>query len=467
MVEGPGATRNGRKAQAAISLVVTKCNITLTTTAQQQESCSNALVGRRLVEVFSIGKEVFLIFSAKIKMASDSDEIETDEEEFALRLHFGMNGSLWVRKNSGTAMNSQSVPSWRKNEAPCLQIFFEPDFKHSSTTSATILEASAASTIRRVSSSFVARSKLIRLGPKDVCGDNFCEDSVLAAILQQATPVMICDAILNQDRFPGVGNIIKVEALHEARIHPKRFVSDLSESELRQVIRSCRHYAMRWLSAGRAPTKKVYNQTNCATCQNLGCVRIAKMGNDLSRVTFWCSNCQLSSTQLQQQQLPTSKENRKRGIHEARSDTNNGAHKLQPKMAKLTNTTDQTAFQCCACPQHGETSLLLRRVRKDGVNRNRIFWTCKRRGCQFFQWADSHLPLCSCRRKVILRISKTERSGGKWFLSCSSGSNQERNKFRKSTNKHQARNNAGCSHFAWADAEKHMAPLGKLLTPLL
>mmetsp|Transcript_1851 Transcript_1851/g.2842 ORF Transcript_1851/g.2842 Transcript_1851/m.2842 type:complete len:474 (-) Transcript_1851:9-1430(-) len=473
MVEGPGATRNGRKVQAVISQVVRKCDIKLTTTAQKDASCANMLVGRRLIEAFSVGKEVFLIFGniVDVKILKSNDDSISRDEEISLRLHFGMNGSLWLR-NSGTRRHDP-YPSLQKKESTSLQIFFETETSYQNSTTQTVLEASAATTIRRVSSAFVARSKLNRLRNRDVCGNSFCENSVLKAILQSAS-VLICDAVLNQDRFPGVGNIIKVEALHEAGIHPRRLVSDLSETELRAVIRECRKYAMKWLGAGRAPTKKVYNRTSCGTCGNVGSVQIAKMGNDLSRVTFWCSDCQLLPNQVQEQQKRYGKTspllevgvNKKRNIHQVLSCRNNHITEVPAKSTKLTKPTptiNLNGTNRCSCPQHGEPSLVLKRVRKNSANQNRIFWSCKRQGCQFFKWADSHLPLCSCRRKAILRISKTERSGGRWFLSCTNKATM-RNQFGNATSE---RCPTGCNLFAWADAKKHITPLGNLLTPLL
>jgi formamidopyrimidine-DNA glycosylase len=47
---------------------------------------------------------------------------------------------------------------------------------------------------------------------------------------------MIADVVLDQDKFPGVGNIIKIEGLHRAGVHPRRIVSTLSLDELCRLI---------------------------------------------------------------------------------------------------------------------------------------------------------------------------------------------------------------------------------------
>lgn len=233
---------------------------------------------------------------------------------------------------------------------------------------------------------------------------------------------MIADVVLDQDCFPGVGNIIKIEGLHDARVHPKRTVSSLSNEELRAVICHCRSYATRWLRAGRAPIKRVYNQTMCQSCQ--GSVRMQKLGNDLSRVTFWCEACQPPLTIC----------GHKRNSASVQSAL------VPPPAKKVARNNNKPLVG--VCPQHGSHSVQLKRVRKDGTNKNRLFYACKAMTCQYFAWADGQFPTC-CGRKTLLRVSKTQHSGGKWFLSC-----------------------RDCSYFAWASPQ-HLEPLQTLLTPLL
>lgn len=72
MVEGPGATRNGRKAQVLIGKVVSSF-------APLDNPRHTPLVGCTLIEAFSVGKEIFLIFN-------DSSENDVSSES-AMRLH--------------------------------------------------------------------------------------------------------------------------------------------------------------------------------------------------------------------------------------------------------------------------------------------------------------------------------------------------------------------------------------------
>jgi formamidopyrimidine-DNA glycosylase len=421
--------------------------------ASQSTQTTPILIGRRLIEVFSVGKELFLVFSSR-NAEERIDDNPDDIKEVALRLHFGMNGCLSLSKEDAPSR----VPHWRKEPLSLKITLRSPNETGHSTGNGKVLETVSSKT--SFVSAFVARSKLSRLARLDTCSDKFDPNAVLEA-LRTRSSAMISDAVLDQNRFPGVGNIIKIEGLHLARVHPRRIMSSLSDQELRDCIHHCRVYAMGWLSSGRAPTKKVYNKTICGTC-HAGMVRMMKIGNCLSRTTFWCEVCQVEKVD----EMFQSNE-KKRGI-DVIPDTNTNKGMLPPrKRPKLLTSNDtftqeslvktRTPVYCCS--QHGPSTLLLKRVRKtDSSNRNRLFRLCNVRGCQFFSWADSHLPLCSCRKKSILRVSKTERTGGRWFICCAAGGSKEKSSASQSGKE--------CRLFSWAKPE-HLGPLGNSLTPLL
>ena len=314
MVEGPGATRNGRKVQPVVGLVLTEINSNI-----MPPTKTKTLEGRRLESAFSVGKEVFLILGPVIlgrtvlhqnenentntntntyKSPKEQQSSENNNKPIALRLHFGMNGCLTVR-NPG---ESSKLAPWRKNDKSSKKctikfsrssVVVDDELNHLIRDDTTMVIIETVASTCTVVSAFVAQSKLTRLATRDVCGGSniFEPQAVLESILEKRSNAMVCDALLDQDRFPGVGNIIKIEGLHKAGIHPRRFVEGLSREELMKTILECRTYAMGWLSSGRAPTKRVYNQTKCGSCRT-GRVRMVKMGTDLSRVTFWCEKCQ-------------------------------------------------------------------------------------------------------------------------------------------------------------------------------
>mmetsp|Transcript_42040 Transcript_42040/g.48597 ORF Transcript_42040/g.48597 Transcript_42040/m.48597 type:complete len:449 (+) Transcript_42040:65-1411(+) len=447
MVEGPGATRNSRKVQSLVGLLLremiiqpNKCNTSIRT-------ASNNLEGRRLEAAFSVGKEVFLIFGHE-------NDLNT-KKTIALRLHFGMNGCLMVRKLN----DSSKLAPWRKsdkssNNMCTIKFSRDNDYEQKIPTVGMAIEI-VSSTLTIVSE-FVARSKLSRLASRDVCGLLFDSKAVLDSIIEKRSNAMICDALLDQDRFPGVGNIIKIEALHQANIHPRRLVENLTHDELMSTILECRNYAMGWLSNGRAPIKKVYNQTKCVSCR-VGRVRMVKMGTDLSRVTFWCDNCQPFVTGATGTTLRIPNKENITSRDEFKKDF------IINK--KIPIRIEEQKRIPVRCPQHGLKTVLLRRVRKIGPNLHRLFRTCRVPGCQYFSfsWADKHLPYCrSCRCQTVLRVSKTDRTGGRWFLSCSNGS---RSSLKKSNYKEGSNTSQACSFFQWATPTQ-LAPFADGLSPL-
>jgi hypothetical protein len=114
--------------------------------------------------------------------------------------------------------------------------------------------------------------------------------------------------------------------------------------------------------------------------------------------------------------------------------------------------------------------VLLRRVRnKSSSNLHRLFWTCGVRGCMYFSWADSHFPSCGCvsrgTKRVVLRVSKTERTGGRWFLSCPANASSNTRSSSSSVSRPESMSSGGCSFFQWATPDQ-LAPFGDDLSPL-
>jgi formamidopyrimidine-DNA glycosylase len=539
MVEGPGATRNGRKVQPAVGLVLKElfiqqpCNGKIYSNSNSNSNSNSGsdknngnnndnenaalatkfrLKGRRLESAFSVGKEVFLVLGPvlpPVHRDADTENTNTNEKQgssicsdeiankpMALRLHFGMNGCLAVRKQllgSKSSITKPVLAPWQrkhdksssqKTQQTCTLRFvggMEDEGAAPVVSSSTIVVIeTAASTTCTVVSAAVAFSKLARLQNKDVCGTNFEPLAVLESILEKKRSAsMVCDALLDQERFPGVGNIIKIEGLHRAGVHPRRLVETLSRDELLKTILECRNYARGWLSTGRAPSKKVYNQTHCLSCKN-GRVKMVKMGNDLRRVTFWCERCQplavARSASTPRNDTSTKQESAANNNDNNYSNSNiniNNNIPEQPTMAAL------HPRRCC--PQHGSKRVFLRRVRnKSSPNLHRLFRTCGVRGCQYFSWADTHLPSCGCHprgsssSKTVLKVSKTERTGGRWFLSCAA-TNGSSSSSRSTSSSFSVRNHhpyptpkqfsKGCSFFQWATPGQ-LAPLANDLSPL-
>ncbi|MEP7377095.1 MAG: DNA-formamidopyrimidine glycosylase family protein [Chitinophagaceae bacterium] len=58
---------------------------------------------------------------------------------------------------------------------------------------------------------------------------------------------MVCDALLDQQIFSGVGNIIKNELLYRIKLHPETFLGNIPSSKLTALITEARNYSFDFL----------------------------------------------------------------------------------------------------------------------------------------------------------------------------------------------------------------------------
>ena len=112
--------------------------------------------------------------------------------------------------------------------------------------------------------------------------------------LKQEPDTLVCDALLDQDLFAGVGNIIKNEVLFRQRVHPESKVGDLPPRVLGKVIADAREYSFRFLEWKRAfELKKHWQIHTKRTCPNCGGPVSKTYPGKSRRRTFFCPNCQV------------------------------------------------------------------------------------------------------------------------------------------------------------------------------
>lgn len=104
---------------------------------------------------------------------------------------------------------------------------------------------------------------------------------------------MICDAILDQNIFSGVGNIIKNEVLYRCKIHPESLVGKIPSKDLKNIINECSIYSFEFLDWKKNYELKkhwlAYTKKECKRC-NLPIHK--KQTGKRSRRSFFCTNCQ-------------------------------------------------------------------------------------------------------------------------------------------------------------------------------
>ena len=514
MVEGPGATRNAQKASKAIGFRVSKVSTLPDSSSTKKDdgkpTTSNVLTGKVLVDAFSVGKECFLLFDSTMDMyektienihlyvessatTTSSTTISSNNNNYngtsALRFHFGMNGSLHI--SYGDEDSDDHQHHYRNKyrslstKKPSIYIEFYQSISNRK------LHLKCYQTTISTCTGRVAVSKRTRLQHLDCCArdERFSLNDVILA-LQSRSDAMICDAILDQSKFPGVGNIIKIEGLHHSRVNPKTHVDNLSYHQLSSIVQECRNYAMDWLKSGRAKTKRVYNQTVCGSCKTSS-VRMVKLGQDLSRVTFWCDRCQPLNIDpnMRRQAAAIARTTPKRfhdelELHPSKENLDQDSSRFKIHKHENQRQTNQShqglllssaiGRETICCPQHGSRTTRVKRVRHSSnlSNRNRLFGTCVIKGCPYFTWADTNFPSCkNCKSRTILRVSKTERSGGRWFFSCAAvgcggGGGTSSYCSSNGSGRHNQQVNTKKGHFSWAQPNQ-LAHIQSFLTPLL
>ena len=127
----------------------------------------------------------------------------------------------------------------------------------------------------------------------DVMNDQWNKNNAKAK-LNAIADKFICDALLEQDIFAGVGNIIKNEILYRVRVHPESIVGKMPTAKINKLIDETRIYSFQFLDWKRNYELKkywlVYAKKICLRC-NLPIIR--KQTGLKKRRSFICANCQI------------------------------------------------------------------------------------------------------------------------------------------------------------------------------
>jgi len=115
--------------------------------------------------------------------------------------------------------------------------------------------------------------------------------------LDDKPEILVCDALLDQTLFSGVGNIIKNEVLFRIRVHPLSTVGKLPPAKLRELIKQAREYSFEFLEWKKKYVLRehwlAHNKRECPRC--LAPYTRAYLGKTHRR-TFFCENCQKKYT---------------------------------------------------------------------------------------------------------------------------------------------------------------------------
>lgn len=105
---------------------------------------------------------------------------------------------------------------------------------------------------------------------------------------------MVCDALLEQDIFSGVGNIIKNEVLYRIYMHPESLVGNLPDDKLDEMINEARNYSFDFLKWKQQNVlKKHWLAHSKKTCLRCNLPFHKEYTGTKKRRSFFCTNCQI------------------------------------------------------------------------------------------------------------------------------------------------------------------------------
>ena len=147
---------------------------------------------------------------------------------------------------------------------------------------------------------YVAKTQLYQGKPSnhfnfktDILKKEFDGEWVLSNLQENFGDKMIGDVLMEQELFTGVGNIIRVESLYRAKIHPDSLVKDIPEKKLVYLIETVVNYAYEFLDLIKTDTVKdealIYGKKICPKDKKE--LVVEEMGK-IKRKTYVCPKCQ-------------------------------------------------------------------------------------------------------------------------------------------------------------------------------
>lgn len=104
---------------------------------------------------------------------------------------------------------------------------------------------------------------------------------------------LACDALLDQQIFSGVGNIIKNEVLFRIQVHPESRIGKLPASKKKELIQEAVQYSFQFLEWKKAfELKKHWLAHTKTICPRDSNPILKKYLGKTNRRTFYCTACQ-------------------------------------------------------------------------------------------------------------------------------------------------------------------------------
>lgn len=126
----------------------------------------------------------------------------------------------------------------------------------------------------------------------DLMSPNWDARQALAAI-RDNSEALVCDVLMDQEIFSGLGNIMKNEILFNLRLHPEARVSELTKEKQRALVREAEAYAWQFYQWKKANVlKKNWQIMRKKTCPICAGKVVKKPTGVLQRLSHFCPKCQ-------------------------------------------------------------------------------------------------------------------------------------------------------------------------------
>ena len=206
------------------------------------------LEGKTLLEIRTFGKQTYLVF-----------------DEISVRIHLLMFGSYSV--------DEQTKP----DQSLRLSLQFKMGSMYFYTCSVKLIETKDLEKID---------------WEADVLSDEW-DPKKAEKKLKSNPEMMVCDALMNQDIFSGVGNIIKNEVLFRIGVQPESLLGKMPAKKIKELIAEARNYSFDFLKWKREFTlKKHWLAHTKSTCPICGEKLIKKYTGKGKRRSFYCEKDQ-------------------------------------------------------------------------------------------------------------------------------------------------------------------------------
>jgi endonuclease-8 len=130
-----------------------------------------------------------------------------------------------------------------------------------------------------------------RVGP-DILAQEPDFDRMVGNLRREHPAREVGDALLDQRLVAGIGTVWRAEALWRARVSPWRRLAEISDDELRGVLREAAAL-MRRSADGLRDARAVYRRTS-RPCPRCGTAIESRGQGDANRTAYWCPVCQPS-----------------------------------------------------------------------------------------------------------------------------------------------------------------------------